>query len=153
MKKLFCFITVLLMLWLMTLRANAPPNNCLVIPAGERIGIYGLKDPTLIAFMRLESKFKERAVNQRTGARGILQITPVMIREVNKICKRYSKTWKYTWADAWSPEKSIEIWYIVQTVKNPNYDLEKAVKIWFGTGRQYDGKTWRWYLEVVKGYL
>jgi hypothetical protein len=106
---------------------------------------YNIQDPLLLSFVKVESDFKEDAVNEVSGARGILQILPCMIDEVNRILKLN----KYTWDDAFNAFKSMEIWYIIQQYHNPEYDIEKACKIWFGKGVQYDGCTWEDYQRKV----
>jgi hypothetical protein len=106
---------------------------------------YNVNDPVLLSFIKLESGFKEDAVNPVSGARGVLQILPIMIKEVNRILTQQT----YTWEDAFNAIKSIEIWYIVQQYHNPDYSVQKACQIWFGTGVQYDGLTWQGYYELL----
>ena len=122
----------------------------LIIIKPDPVCIYNLNDPLLRAVACYESRFDTLAVNRVSKARGLIQITPIMIREVNKICNILKIPNHYTWKDAFNPFKSIEIWYIVQNHKNPAYDLEKACIIWFGAGVQYDGMTWRDYLKQIK---
>lgn len=154
MKKLICLLFGIVGLWLFHLPAEAPPDPCLYIEEGVALHPFGITDHQLLAVVWLESRFEERAVNRITGARGILQITPKMIKEVNKILQRYEIRWlRYSWKDAWDPLKSIDIWYLVQTYRNPDYDLKKACQVWFGTGRQYDGMTWRDYHRIVSKYI
>ena len=130
---------------LITLKLTAPEVKELVILESEPEYIYNVADPFLRSIICYESNYQERAVNPITKARGILQILPIMIREVNK----YSEN-KYIWDDCWDPVKSIEIWNIIMTVKNPDYYYERACKIWFGAGIQkHDGKTWEDYYEAV----
>ena len=134
---------------LINLTLTAPDNGRADVPAGEVLYIYNVSDPFLRAVIRFESNYKADAVNPYTKARGVLQILPVMIREVNK----YSDT-RYTWADAFSPAKSIEIWYKIMEVKNPGYYPDKAIRIWFGTGKQkHDGVRWEDYYNIVMGNL
>ena len=135
---------ILIFLSVITLKLTAPENKRTVIVADKPCYIYGIEDPFLRAVIKLESNFDDQAVNPHSGARGILQIMPVMIREVNK----YSDI-KYTWNDAWNPYKSIEIWDKIMEVKNPEYYPDRACKLWFGSGVQYDGMTWREYYEKV----
>ena len=124
---------------------TAPANERLFVPVAEPLYIYNVSDPFLRAVIKFESNYKADAVNPHTGARGILQILPVMIREVNK----YSDV-KYTWNDAFDPAKSIQMWYIIQGKKNPEYYPDKAIRIWFGNGKQkHDGMTWCDYYEKV----
>jgi hypothetical protein len=151
MKRLICFVVVFILFWLFTLRADAPPFKCLYIPAKEPIYIFGLNDPLVRSVAYHESRFNPYAVNKISGARGLMQITKIMIKEVNKICKKMGLPPKYTWKDAFDPLKSIDIWWIVQNYKNPGYLPDRACRIWFGTGRQYDGKRWEdYYNEVSK---
>jgi hypothetical protein len=153
MKKLICFTLAFLTLWLFTLRADAPPFVKLIVPEGTPVYIFNLKDPFARAVAFKESSFDPLIVNKRSGARGLMQITPVMIREVNKICKKLNLPNRYIWKDAFDPYKSIEIWYIVQGYKNPEYYYDKACRIWFGVGKQHDGKTWEWYYTEVMGVV
>jgi len=135
-------ITIFLILINLTL--TAPDNGRADVPAGEVLYIYNVSDPFLRAIIRFESNYNADAVNPYTKARGILQILPVMINEVNK----YSDT-RYTWNDAYDPAKSVEIWYIIQGAKNPKYYPDKAIRLWFGTGKQHDGMTWCDYYQKV----
>jgi len=134
---------------LATLRLIAPTDDRVVILKQEPCYIYNVKDTFLRAVIRYESNFNERAVNPYSGARGVLQILPVMIREVNK----YSDV-KYTWNDAWDPVKSIEIWWTIQRERNPEYNYKRACRLWFGSGIQkHDRMTWRdYYKEVMAIY-
>jgi hypothetical protein len=140
MKKMM----MLIFFSLITLILTAPANERLIIAVSEPLYIYNVSDPFLRAVMRFESNYDERAVNPITKARGVLQIMPVMIKEVNK----YSDV-KYTWNDAFNAQKSIEIWHIIHLAKNPEYYYDKACRIWFGIGRQHDGMTWHNYYNKV----
>ena len=132
--------------WLWVPPAKAPEASLKPIYILEQKALHpwGVDDPILEAFIWFESRWEPDAKNKVTGARGILQILPSMIDEVNRILlKEYKIKWlKYTWKDAWDPEKSIEIWYLVQTYHNPDYDVQRACQIWFGMGTQWDGMTW-----------
>lgn len=128
-------------------------TKVLTIERPEPIYIYGLRDPFKRAVAYYESRLDPYAENDITGARGLMQITKAMIHEVNRICRKLGLTVRYTWADAWDPVKSIEMWNIVMGYWNPDNYKDKAVRIWFGTGVQYDGKTWEsYYNEVMEIY-
>jgi len=140
MKKM-AILTIFL---LVSLKLIAPVDDRVVILNDGPVYIYNVKDPFLRAVMRYESNFNERAVNPYSKARGILQILPVMIREVNKY------GYSYTWNDAWNPEKSIEIWWIIMNKRNPEYHYKRACILWFGSGIQkHDGMTWHDYYKEV----
>lgn len=127
-----------------TINLTAPGMSFAVIAESKPIGMFNISDPFLMSVVKFESNFDPDAVNPYTGARGILQILPIMVNEVNK----FSDV-QYTWNDAFDPEKSIEIWYKVMKKYNPEYFPDKAIRIWFGTGRQYDGMRWEDYYMIV----
>jgi hypothetical protein len=149
MKKM---ITMIILSFLF-MRCIAPSILELYIPVYEPYYKYNMKDPVLRSVTYFESRFTEHAVNKVSGARGIIQILPIMVYEVNRICKKYFPGWKYTWKDAFDPIKSMEIWYIVQAYWNPDYDIDKACIVWFGSGTQYDGMTWKHYSKEIKKRL
>ena len=151
MKKI---LLILGWFWILSTSAEAPPTYIEYTEPEPIIEYpFGISDTMLLSFIRLESNFNEQAVNPVTGARGILQILPVMINEANRLQSLLGNPIQYTWDDAWSVEKSIEIWYLVQNYHNPDYNIQEACKIWFGRGVQYDGMTWIEYHKKVEHYL
>jgi len=149
MKRILCFLILFTVTSLFTLRLEAPPNIRGIIIEAEPLYIYGVKDTFLRAVMHFESRFDPRAVNRYTKARGVLQILPVMVDDVNRICRIKGLPQCYTWRDAFDPYKSIEMWHIKQGHTNPEYFQDKACRIWFGTGVQYDGMRWEDYFNIV----
>ena len=152
-KTFICLFMVLLFVGGYSLPAEAPVYKTYYIAISKPCYIYNIQDPMLRAFIQVESGFNPEAVNPISGARGILQYLPIMIEEVNKICVKKNIPKKFTWEDAWDPYLSIDIWYIVQNYHNPEYDIQKACRIWFGVGVQYDGLTWVGYHKEVLKYL
>lgn len=70
----------------------------------EKATKYGL-DPQLVrAIIKTESNFNRRTVSH-AGARGLMQVMPVVWREM---CKRYDLDWKYE-KEVFDPEKNIEV--------------------------------------------
>jgi hypothetical protein len=151
MKKLMLILTLTLLFT--KLLAPAKYYKELSILASDPIYAYNITDPVLRAFIDFESNYIERIVNPYSGARGLLQFMPDMIKEVNRICKLKGITKRYTWRDAYYPDKSIEMWYVVMHHRNPEYDLTKACKIWFGIGVQHDGMTWVGYKKEIEKRL
>ena len=147
MKKL----TLLILIWSSWLQCHAPENRTMPIFKSEVFYLW-TSCPIERAFIRLESNFKADAINPISGAAGILQITPVMIADVNKICKRIGLKRHYKIQDAFSPEKSLEIFRLAMLWYDPA-NIQEACKIWFGRGRQHDGWTWREYYEKLIEYL
>ena len=163
-KKMLLLILANLFTIFLSKTLTAPANYRATIPAGRPLYIYGLSDPFARAVAYIESRFIPDIVNPYSGARGLFQFMPVMIEEVNKIQRRKEilslvilhsaiRLPRYTWSDAFDPVKSVEMYYIVQQWKNPEYYHDKMVKIWFGTGKQHDGKTWcNYFNELMPVY-
>jgi hypothetical protein len=99
-----------------------------VIQIGEIIQ----PDYILQSIIMIESSGREKVINKKEQAFGILQIRKSMIREANDL----SGYRKYRLKDALSRQKSIEIWYLVQSHRNPDYDLKTACKVWNGCGKE-----------------
>lgn len=65
--------------------------------------------------------------NEIEDAVGYLQIRKVMVREVNRLTNS-----NYTYNDRWSKQKSIELFIKYNEVVNPEWDLERACRLWNG---------------------
>ena len=61
---------------------------------------------------------------------GILQITPIMVKECNNILKKNGNDKRFVLGDRLDPDKSIEIYRIVMEEHNPYFDLFEASSIW-----------------------
>lgn len=73
-----------------------------------------------LALIEVESEFNEMAVNKKSGARGILQITPIYVDE----CNRIQDSIFFTHTDAYNVESSICMFELINT----HHDVEKAIK-------------------------
>ena len=78
------------------------------------------------ALVQVESRGDPNALGNNND-RGILQITPILVKEVNRISGL-----TYTHDDAWDPEKSVEMFYIIARKYCPEQDFEKMARIWNG---------------------
>ena len=93
-------------------------------------------DPMLLAFMKIESNFRTDVVNY-LGCVGILQISPVMIKEVNRI----QKINVYNLLDRLDSTKSVQVWYCIMQYYNASYTLKNASRIWNPTAtKEYYNK-------------
>ena len=102
---------------------------------------------TLIkAISAVESGNNPKAVNGQHA--GLLQISPVCVRECNNIAG-YKK---YTYNDRFSAEKSIEMFELIQSKYNPGRDIERAARLWNGGmgGVLHPKRTDRYYRAVKK---
>jgi len=100
-----------------------------------------LLDPVLNAIIKVESGGNPLAFNQKEEAYGLLQIRPIMIREVNRILRLQKKNTRYSIADAMDSVKSIQIYYIIQSWHSPDNDPYRATVIWNGKSR--NDKYWK----------
>ena len=92
-------------------------------------------DYLLEALIQVESKGNENAVGDKHLSRpsvGVLQLRPIMVREVNRILKKHKVKKKYTLEDRYSKEKSIEMFYIWQSYHHLNDSDEVIARCWNG---------------------
>lgn len=78
--------------------------------------------------MEHESKLNPLAFNPKEKAAGVLQIRPIMVREINRLIKRE----KYVLSDRWSFEKSLQMFIDYQNCVNPSWDPEIGARKWNG---------------------
>lgn len=82
-------------------------------------------DAFVEALIHVESKGDSTAVGSRNDV-GVLQITPIMLEDANRIVGEE----RYTLDDRTDRDKSIEIFNIIQNHYNPDHDMHYALKIW-----------------------
>ena len=82
------------------------------------------------AIAHFESKGNARAVNGQYV--GLLQISPVLVRECNNILKARGESKRYTLKDRYNAEKSREMFAIIQSHHNPSNSIERAIRMWKG---------------------
>lgn len=81
-------------------------------------------DIFLAALIQVESEGKADAVG-KTNDVGILQITPIYVKDVNRILGEE----RYTLAERTDTEKSLEMFEILQSHYNPSKSIDKAIKL------------------------
>lgn len=107
-------------------------------------------EPVIAALSIVESNNNPNATSGRSV--GILQITPILVKECNQILKRRGLTKRYTLQDRYSIEKSKEMFLLVQSYFNPKNDVEYAIRSWKG-GINYTVKsTQHYYNKVMRVY-
>lgn len=96
----------------------------------------------------VESGENPKAVNGRHA--GLLQISPICVRDCNKIAGKN----KYTYKDRFDRDKSIEMFNIIQSRYNPTKDFERAIRLWNGGpgGIKYPQRTNKYYMRVMRVY-
>ena len=82
---------------------------------------------------------------------GVLQIRPVMVREVNRILKLQHKDKRFKMKDRYDREKSIEMFVIWRDFHHPDGDFETIARNWNGGPRGYlKPKTVKYWMKVQK---
>lgn len=106
----------------------------------------------ILSIMYVESRFDATAVNANGDCVGIMQITPIVVKDCNEYLKMKGKNKKYTLQDRYNKEKSVEMFNLIQERYNPSRNIEKAIRIWNGGCRYSVKKTEKYYTNVIKEY-
>ena len=146
MKKLFIILFLLLVSTIPTYFHSGVACEPTETKSTEPTWEDGWKD-FIPALIQVESEGNPRALGKNND-RGILQITPILVKEVNRISGL-----AYTHDDAWDPEKSIEMFYIIARKYCPEQDFEKMARIWNGGPRGHTKECTIAYWNKVKNEL
>ena len=105
-------------------------------------------DVFVMALIEVESKGDTFAVGKTNDA-GILQITPIYVKDVNRILGEQ----RYCLEDRFDAEKSIEMFNIMQAHYNKEQDINMAIKL-------HNPRAGAWYkerilsqIEILKGNM
>lgn len=108
------------------------------------------------ALIQVESRGNASAVGDKhlgTPSIGVLQIRPIMVREVNRILKKLKSNKKYKLKDRFSREKSVEMFSIWKNYYHKNSGIEKIARCWNGGPLGYKRKATIAYWNKVKNEL
>ena len=103
-------------------------------------------NPVMDAIIQVESDGNPRAVSGNSV--GVMQITPVLVKECNNILQKQKSNKRYTLDDRYSVEKSKEMFLLIQKYFNPENNVEKAIRSWNG-GMKYSVKATNKYYKKV----
>lgn len=106
----------------------------------------------MTAIIQVESQGNPRAYNPNGNCAGILQITPILVKQCNIWLKDAKSSKRYTLQDRYNKTKSIEMFNMIQDHYNPKHDIETAIRIWNG-GPHYSKKATQKYYNRVMHYL
>jgi len=118
-----CLLTLICALF--TIQAVCPVSNKLDLVYAKRL-LHINRLINMIAFV--ESGHDVKCVNLKENAVGLLQIRPIMVKEVNRILGKN----KFKLSDRFDKDKSIEMFKIYQKYYNPNFEYQKAAYLWNG---------------------
>ena len=98
----------------------------------------------------VESEDNPKAVGNNNDV-GVLQITPILLEEVNRLLSVSGSSKSYTLEDRYDKEKSIEMFNIIQNTYNPDKCPHWALKLWNPrAGWEYHIKVFAMYKELMK---
>ena len=120
MKVLFTFI-----LLMCAVHTHYTPSRCRSPELLMRIEKQAAWELFIFALIDVESGGDSTCTGMADDV-GILQITPICVREVNRILGMQV----YALSDRYSVKKSLEMFDIIQRHKNPQLDIRLAAKIW-----------------------
>ena len=140
---------------------NAPSNAIAINPLPEPEIIIEAEaipekesiDTLLEAIILVESRGIEDLAGDKHLGRpsiGVLQIIPIMVREVNRILKKQGKKEKYTLEDRYSREKSIEMFYIWKDFHHSNDSDEVIARCWNGGPKGWKKSATNYYWKKVQ---
>ncbi len=102
--------------------------------------------PVINAIIHVESRGNAKAVSGKSC--GIMQITPICVKECNRILQVRKSQKRYTMDDRFDAEKSKEMFLLMQSFYNKANDVEHAIRSWNG-GQKYSRRATQGYYEKV----
>ena len=93
-------------------------------------------DMFTLALMKVESEYDNTAVSS-VGAKGYFQITPIYVKEVNRVHKT-----DYTFSQVTDFDTAYEIFDLMQKAHNPKYDMNKALELHNGKHKWYNRRVY-----------
>lgn len=107
-------------------------------------------NPVMEAIIQVESEGNARAV--KGNSCGAMQITPLLVKDCNRILRMRGSDKRYTLADRFSVSKSKAMFLLIQSFYNPQNNVEQAIRAWNG-GQSYTVAGTQAYFEKVKRCL
>ena len=104
-------------------------------------------NPVMDAIIQVESEGNPNAVSGNSV--GVMQITPILVKDCNDILTKQKSKKRYTMADRYSVAKSKEMFLIIQKYYNPENNIEKAIRLWNGGVKYTTRATNRYYKKVL----
>ena len=138
LAKIACFTCMILML---------APINASAGTKGKKSSQFDW-NPVIDAIIEVESEGKADAVDKSGKSCGIMQITPILVKECNRILELKKSSKRYTMQDRFSVKKSKEMFLLFQSFYNPKNSVELAIRSWNG-GMNYTKRGTQKYFEKV----
>ena len=125
------------------------------IPTNASAGIKTKKspqfdwNPVINAIIEVESEGNSKAVDKSGKSCGCMQITPILVKECNRILSLRKSSKRYSMKDRFSVNKSKEMFLLYQSFYNPKNDVELAIRSWNGGINFTKRGTQRYYNKVM----
>jgi len=97
----------------------------------------------IVAMIQVESRGLDSAIGDThlgEPSVGVLQLRPIMVREVNRILKKQKSEKRYKLKDRFSREKSIEMFMVWKNYYHPENEFETIARNWNGGPKGYKNK-------------
>ena len=105
------------------------------------------------AIIWVESRGDTSAYCKREDAVGVLQIRPIMLREVNRILDLQGSSTIYTLEDRWNRDKSIQMFNVIANYYHETSSYEKIARCWNGGPKGLQKKQTEKYWRKVQKRL
>ena len=94
-------------------------------------------DVFTLALIKVESEYNNDAVSS-AGAKGYFQMTPIYVKEVNRIHKT-----DFTFDQVTDFDNAYEIFDLMQKAHNPDYDMDRALELHNGKHDWYNKRVYQ----------
>ena len=137
--------------WMTCMMLMLAPMNASAGTKGKQKSRFDW-NPIINAIIEVESAGNANAVDKSGKSCGVLQITPILVKECNRILELKKSSKRYTMDDRFNVSKSKEMFLLFQSYFNPKNDVEFAIRSWNG-GLNYTRKATQKYFEKVMSRL
>lgn len=90
-----------------------------------------------LALIKVESEYNNDAVSS-VGAKGYFQMTPIYVKEVNRVHKT-----NFTFDQVTNFDNAYEIFDLMQKAHNPDYNMDKALELHNGKHAWYNKRVYQ----------
>ena len=105
-------------------------------------------NPVMEAIIQVESGGNPNAVSGNSV--GAMQITPICVKECNKILEKLGRKLRYSMNDRYDVRKSKEMFLLIQSYHNKTNNIEKAIRLWNGGPCYSIRATNSYYKKVIR---
>jgi hypothetical protein len=105
------------------------------------------------AQIQVESTGNPNAYNRKEDAVGILQIRPIMVREINRQLGMAGMEKRFTLSDRWSDSTSRNMWWTYVNLVHKDHSPERIARCWNGGGNGHKKQSTQIYWNKVKSLM